>query len=371
MTAQKDTDKPLILIVDDIPRNLQVLGHILKEENYNISVATTGEAALEMMEHINPDLILLDIMLPGMNGYDVCAKLKGKDETKDIPIIFLTAKTDSDDIIKGLKLGAVDYVTKPFNGIELLTRVRTHVQLRLSQKQLKELNATKDKFFSIIAHDLKGPIAAVQQSTEFIVDSYDDFEKEVFLDLLKDLNVSSKNLMRLLQNLLSWARAQTGRLSYNPEPFQLKHISQNVLELLEQTAKSKEIDLVNDIPDNLTVFADEQMIHTVFRNLVNNAIKYTKPGGCITLSAEQKNKNIMVSVKDTGIGIPTEHIDKLFRIDEEYTTLGTNEERGTGLGLILCKSFIEVNKGQIDVTSELEKGTQFTFTLPSKEAESA
>ncbi len=364
MKNESEENKPLILIVDDVPRNLQVLGNILKEEKYQISVATTGEDALEMLQHMHPDLILLDIMLPGIDGYEVCRRLKSDENTCEIPVIFLTAKTDSEDIIKGLKLGAVDYVTKPFNGIELLSRVRTHVELRLSQMRLKELNATKDKFFSIIAHDLKGPIAAVQQSTEFILESYDDFEKQVFFDLLKDLNVSSKNLMRLLQNLLSWARSQTGRIQYHPEEFQLHPLSQNVVELLRQAAKSKEIELINTISKEITVFADEHMVSTIFRNLINNAIKYTDAQGKVILSAEKKTGHILVSVTDTGVGIDPGHIDKLFRIDEQYSTLGTREEKGTGLGLILCKSFIERNSGTIDVKSTPGGGTTFLFTLP-------
>ncbi len=360
---EKENNKPLILIVDDIPRNLQVLGTILKEQDFDVSVATNGESALEMLTHIKPDLILLDVMMPGISGFDVCKQIKGNPQTEEIPIIFLTAKTDSEDIIQGLKLGAVDYVTKPFNGMELLTRVKAHVELKLSRESLKELNATKDKFFSIIAHDLKSPIAAVQQATEFIIDSYDEFDKEIFLDLINDLHHSSKSLMSLLENLLNWAQSQTGHLHFNPVTLTLSKLAQSNFSILQNSANTKNISLEINIPEKLTIYADKNMICTVMRNLVSNAIKYTQ-NGKVTVKAEADENNVIIAVTDTGLGINKKNIDQLFQLDTQLSTTGTNNEKGTGLGLILCKAFIEKHEGTIKAESEVGKGTTFTITLP-------
>ncbi len=370
-----------VLIVDDIPENLQILSNILFEKGIEISFATNGKQALETVEYNPPDLILLDISMPEMDGYEVCERLKKDPKTKEIPVIFLTARTQTDDIIKGFNIGAVDYVTKPFNASELVSRVFTHLDLKRSKdiianqnSELQELNATKDKFFSIVAHDLKNPFNTLIGFSELLIKHYKKMDTEKVKRFHNLMHKASKHGYTLLENLLQWARSQTGRLKWQPGFFGLKTVAQSTIDLLSSNAQNKEVTLTSDIDPKYNVFADQNMVTTILRNLVSNAIKFTNRGGTVTVIAEdyepdQDNNNreipyVKITVSDTGIGIPESDINKLFRIDVHHSTQGTEEEQGTGLGLILCKEFVEKHTGKIWVTSKVNEGTDFIFTLP-------
>ncbi len=367
-----------VLIVDDVPENLQVLGNILNENELDVSFASSGQQALAAVAFEPPDIILLDISMPEMDGFEVCQRLKSNPETKKIPVIFLTARTSSESIIKGFELGAVDYVTKPFNASELVSRVFTHLEVyksrQLIQKQIKELeqknkelhelNATKDKFFSIVAHDLKNPFNTLLGFTDLLVNNYKKMSEQKVARFHQYIYKTSKQGFTLLENLLEWSRSQTGRIDWEPINSNLKMVSREIVELLSINAKNKKIDLQNHISADITVFADPNMIKTIMRNLISNALKFTKKGGKVTISATKNEKMATVRVTDTGIGISSKVQNKLFRIDQSFSTLGTQDEKGTGLGLILCKEFVEKNNGEIWVDSELDKGTTFYFTLP-------
>ncbi|KPA16503.1 Response regulator receiver sensor signal transduction histidine kinase, partial [Candidatus Magnetomorum sp. HK-1] len=268
-----------ILIVDDVYQNIQILGKILKNKGFLLSFALNGKEALEQVERESFDLILLDIMMPVISGFDVCEKLKSNNKTKDIPVIFISAKVDVESIVKGFKLGAVDYITKPFRPEELLARVHTHLSLKHAQEELVELNATKDKFFSIIAHDLKNPFNAILNFSELLFTNYDSFEKKDKLELIKDIYDSGKNLFKLLENLLSWARIQTSSMEINQVTIHLKLLIDDTISLLSQQAEAKKIQLISNVDTSASVFADFNMISTVIRNLISNAIKYTDENG--------------------------------------------------------------------------------------------
>lgn len=217
-----------VLLVDDLAENLQVLGNILDENDIEFSYATSGKEALDAVAFKKPDLILLDINMPEMNGFEVCKKLKKDPETMDIPIIFLTAKADSEDIVEGLSIGAVDYVTKPFNTKELLSRVFTHLELFNSRKmirkqneELREMIDTKNKFFSIIAHDLRGPFNTLLGFSDLALKEFDHMDPEEIRDMIKHIHSSSVRGFELLNNLLEWSRSQTGRIKCEPIDFSL------------------------------------------------------------------------------------------------------------------------------------------------------
>lgn len=375
--------KPLILIVDDIPKNLQVLSSILNIEGYQISFASDGMQALSVVETTIPDLILLDIMMPEMDGYEVCKKLKEDERTKDIPVIFLTGKAESEDIVNGLKLGAVDYVTKPFNSAELLSRIRTHLELKISrdllvkynqelveaQNELKKLNASKDTFFSIIAHDLRGPFSGFLGLSELLLDEYDDLDQEEISQIADSMNKAAKRLYSFLENLLEWSRTQMGRVEFTPFRLDISETVGRVFSLFSATAQEKEIKMESDVEKDTFVFADNNMVNTILRNLVSNALKFTKPGGKISIHSERYDDDfIAISVSDTGIGMNDEAKDKIFRIDKKHTTPGTANESGSGLGLLLCKDLVEKHNGRIWLESQVGKGTTFTFLLPDKES---
>lgn len=236
--------------------------------------------------------------------------------------------------------------------------------LRYSESQLRELNATKDKFFSIISHDLKHPFNNILGFSKLLSINLHKYDEEKILQFVHLIINSAQIAYKLLENLLEWSMAQTGKINFNPEIFILESLVIDTISITESSSRAKSIEVSYEIKENIQVFADKNMINTVLRNLVTNAIKYTHQNGFINISASIQNNYAQVSVKDNGIGIKPETIEKLFKISEKISTPGTNSEKGTGLGLILCKEFIEKNKGSIWVESEVGKGSEIYFTLP-------
>jgi two-component system sensor histidine kinase/response regulator len=356
----EDEVNNLILIVDDNPHNIQVLAAVVNECNYKSGFAMDGYQALDFLEENIPALILLDIMMPNMNGYEVCKRIKSKKELQDIPIIFLTAKSEKEDIIRGFEVGGVDYITKPFNSMELKMRIRTHIELNQSKtkllslnKKLEKSNATKDKFFSI------------NQYLSLIIDDAESIGDESLIEDLKTLKTLSKTSYELLESLFIWASSQKGTIDYIPKLSNLYQLVQSNIDLFTQVAEKKQISLKNKLNTNLEGVFDYNMINTVVRNLINNAIKYTFENGEIIISSNESNESIEITISDNGVGIPETLIESLFHIDiKTFSKEGTSGEKGSGFGLILCKEFIDKHKGNIWVESELGKGSQFKFTIP-------
>ncbi len=363
MTTNVDQHK--ILIVDDVTKNIQLVASFLKQAGYDINFALNGKDALRHISRERFDLILLDIMMPEMDGLEVCHKIKSSKESKDIPVIFLTAKSDAESINAAFEVGGVDYITKPFNRTELLARVRTHLELQSQRRHLEELNATKDKFFSIIGHDLKSPLNQLMSLSKIIQTELRTGREDEVMRMANHLTESAKSARLLLENLLEWSRSQTGKINYSPETIDLSEITREVVDLLAQNAVQKNIKIKSTIKPETLVFVDENMIKTILRNLINNAIKFTNRGGEIMLSAEQSSGMVIYSVADNGIGIREEDVKKLFRIDINPNMIGESPEKGTGLGLILCKEFVELNGGEIWAESKWRHGTTFKFRVPA------
>lgn len=353
-----------ILIVDDIPKNIQVVSNILKSEGYQMTFARSGKSALEKLGQIDFDLVLLDIMMPEMDGFETCNEIKSSEKTKDLPVIFLTAKSDANSIVKGLEIGAVDYINKPFHHAELKARVKTHLQVKQMRENLAEVNATKDKFFSIIAHDLRNPFNHLLGFSELLIDRFDTLDDHRKQEFIGNIYSSLQHMFRLLENLLSWSRLQLGTIEWDPSPIELSSLVKETMELLENQAGSKQINLESRHSEKLMVFGDPNMLETVLRNLISNALKFTKEKGTVWVDAEVSEGIATIAVNDTGIGMPPDIVAELFRIDATFSQPGTNEERGTGLGLILCKEFVEKNGGEIWVESVENKGSKFSFTIP-------
>lgn len=356
---------PKILIVDDVARNIQVVANYLRKNgNYKISFAKDGKTAIKHTVNQNFDLILLDIMMPEMDGFQVCEQLKANPETASVPIIFLTARTEEDSIVKGFEIGAVDYITKPFNKLELLARVKTHLRLRNTEHQLRESNQTKDRLFSIIGHDLRAPIGNLKAMLDLVVENGKNIESDKMHELLVMAKRSAGLTFDLLENLLSWSKSQRNLLKYTPEELNLTSlISENIL-LLNTNAHSKNIKIYNNVPKNVFVKADKNTTTTIIRNLLSNAIKFTPADGQISISAHNfDDEFVEITVKDTGVGIEEEHIPKIFDENFHLSTYGTGNEKGSGLGLKLCKEFVENNGGTIRFESKKGSGTSFFFTL--------
>lgn len=353
-----------IQIVDDNPNNLKLLFDYLQEANFNVIAAPNGERALKQVKLNPPDLILLDVLMPGIDGFETCHQLKADRETKDIPVIFMTALSETADKVKGFDVGAVDYITKPFQQEEVLARVKTHLTLKHQKQALLEANATKDKLFSIIAHDLKNAFATMLGYADLIADEAAEKELEYLLDAANNLQLSTKNSYRLLENLLSWSLVNQGKTRFKPIELDFCSTIREGVTRFKQPALQKNITIVSHVSAGVFVYADLNMVRTVIRNLISNAIKFTPRDGAITITVEIKDSFLHCDIADTGIGMTTDQTAELFNISRQYRSYGTDGEMGTGLGLILCKSLIDLNGGQISATSQVGAGSVFRFTLP-------
>ncbi|OQY26923.1 MAG: hypothetical protein B6244_12145 [Candidatus Cloacimonetes bacterium 4572_55] len=352
--------KSRILIVDDKPENLDVLIASLKRRDYAISVALTGEKAIALVKESPPDIILLDVIMPGIDGFETCRRLKEDARTKDVPIIFMTALSDTVDEVTGFELGGVDYVTKPFKLEKVLARVKAHLTIQSQKKALMDLNATKDQFFSIIAHDLRNPLFGLISLIEL------ELTADQLNDWIKDVEISTKNMFKLLENLLDWANIQQGQMKFAPTLIPLHIIVSIGVDMYRTRADQKGVRLESRISSDTTVYGDIDMIETVIRNLLNNAVKFCSEGDEIVITEQPIGDNFVeISVADTGIGMSEVRQKKLFRIGERHKNIGTDNEKGTGLGLILCKEFVEKNGGNIWAESQKGEGSTFRFTLPA------
>ena len=370
----------VILAVDDNPENLGLLFDYLDLAGFTVLLVQESPNAATHAEKHLPDLILLDVMMPGLNGFEVCRRLKENPATRDIPVIFMTALTDLDDKVKGFEVGGVDYVTKPIQYKEVLARVKTHMTIRKLQKQLEEknkrlerqgeelkgLNASKDRFFSILSHDLRAPFTGLCGMTDIMLEYFDDYQPSEIKESLQKFKKTTDNLYSLIENLLTWSGIQSGKIDFMPQLFPLLGQVTNVLQLFNSNAEQKQIRLENRLGSEYPVYADVKMLDTVLRNLVSNALKFTHPEGSISVSAVPEDTMLKISVIDTGIGIDPKYQERLFRIDAEFKRPGTANERGTGLGLVLCKEFVEQHGGRLWVESEAGKGSVFNFTLPTE-----
>lgn len=377
-TVDAKTNQATILVVDDNPTNLRVVVGFLANYDFEIMTSLDGEDAIRKATRFMPDIILLDVMMPGIDGFETCRRLTANRTTQNIPVIFMTALSSEDDKVRGFEAGAVDYITKPIQQRELLARMTTHLQiqaqaqqLRAQREQLIALNASKDKFFSIIAHDLKGPFLPLLGNLELLAEMADTLSPQDVRAMSSSSHRSAKLVFDLLESLLVWSRIQMGHMDYQPEPLNLHEIVQQTTSVLNNVAKSKNITLTNTVATGLAVYTDPNMLDMVVRNLTNNALKFTRPQGRVTIMAQKMDEDwVTVSVQDTGIGMTEVVKQKIFQPDQHVTTAGTNKEKGSGLGLIMCQEIVQMYGGTIWAESELDVGTTVNFTVPIKESSS-
>ena len=369
-TTLKELKKDVILVVDDQPNNLKVISSVLGD-SYSLSFANNGPNALKILENLQPDLILLDVMMPGMDGYEVCQRIKSTEKTKELPVIFLTAKNDIEDILKAFRAGAVDYITKPFNIMELKVRVGNHLSLKHTREQLKNANDKllqviheKDKFFTIIAHDLRNPFIGISSLSQIMVEQLGSLQLDEMEEYAREIHHASTNAFNLLKNLLSWAKSQTGRMDFVPQHLNVQELITETISFVQEAAILKSIEIESQIAEGLSVFADKEMVATVMRNLVSNAVKFTRAGGKVLIRCERSDQHIRISVVDNGIGMTSKMVEEIFRIDVSNGRKGTNGEPSSGIGLLLCKEFTERNGGTITVESQPDQGSTFNITLP-------
>lgn len=376
-----------ILVVDDVQSNVLLLKALLGREGFGIVIAMNGTEALQKVKSEHPDLILLDVIMPDMDGFEVAGHLKLEPEQAEIPIIFLTALNDSASVVKGFQLGANDFISKPFRREELLIRVEHQLSLvdarRIILRQTEELRKTiagRDKLYSVIAHDLRSPMASIKMLCNTIMMSIDrqTVPADVF-EMLEMTNKTAEEVFSLLDNLLKWTKSQLGKLSNVPQSIDMVGLVNGVIEVFKPIAGSKSISLkLDSAVESVHVTVDIEMIKSVVRNLISNAIKFSHKDTAVVVHVRVQevadenrteagnDKEVLVTVSDSGCGIKKEDQEKLLNEATHFTTFGTDSEEGSGLGLLLCKDFVSKNHGRLWFTSEEGVGSNFNFTIPLK-----
>ena len=361
-----------LLVVDDVQTNVLLLKALLGKEGYGILVANNGQEALEVIRNENPDLILLDVMMPGMDGFEVAERLKSEEFRCEIPIIFLTALDDTQSIVNGFKLGVGDFISKPFRKEELMVRIKHQLSLVAARRIIEEKNeelrktiAGRDKMYSVIAHDLRSPMASMKMLLNTIMMSVekDKIDPDIF-DMLEMSNKTSEEVFSLLDNLLKWTKSQLGKLTVIPQKLDISGLADGVVEVMNSVADVKHIKLIRTDHESFFVYVDIEMIKSILRNLISNAVKFSNPDSEIKVGIKAEDGKVIVSVTDSGKGIKKEDQHKLLKDSTHFTTYGTNSEEGSGLGLLLCRDFARKNGGELWFESEENLGSVFSFSLP-------
>ena len=361
-----------LLVVDDVQTNVLLLKALLGKEGYGILVANNGQEALEVIRNENPDLMLLDVMMPGMDGFEVAERLKSEEFRCEIPIIFLTALDDTQSIVNGFKLGVGDFISKPFRKEELMVRIKHQLSLVAARRIIEEKNeelrktiAGRDKMYSVIAHDLRSPMASMKMLLNTIMMSVekDKIDPDIF-DMLEMSNKTSEEVFSLLDNLLKWTKSQLGKLTVIPQKLDISGLADGVVEVMNSVAEVKHIKLIRTDHESFFVYVDIEMIKSILRNLISNAVKFSNPDSEIKVGIKAEDGKVIVSVTDSGKGIKKEDQHKLLKDSTHFTTYGTNSEEGSGLGLLLCRDFARKNGGELWFESEENLGSVFSFSLP-------
>lgn len=361
-----------VLIVDDDRINIRILSGILKSEGYEIADASSGERALELYPTFKPNLVLLDVMMSGINGYEACRTLKNIYGDDCAPIVFITAKNEADDVVEGLSAGGADYLAKPFQKKEVVARIRTHLrsqmlaeQQKLLVEQLSKADAAKNRFLGMAAHDLRNPLASIRGLAEFLRDGVVGQLTPDQLDLVATIHTASQSMLRMVNELLDVATIESGELKIVPE-------LHNLCELIEKSVYLANIDAakknthISFVPpaDAPPAWIDTAKMQQVVDNLLNNAVKYSPPGSQITAEYRWNSHQRCFGVKDQGPGIPENERDKLFKDFGRLSVKPTGGEKSTGLGLAICRKIVEAHHGSIVAENLTSGGCEFRVTLP-------
>jgi signal transduction histidine kinase len=388
-SLQKQSIRGDILIVDDTIPNLQLLSTMLTDEGYKVRAVPSGAMALTAAQSAPPDLILLDIALPDLNGYEVCQCLKRDDRTRNVPILFISALDDEMDKVKAFEVGGVDYITKPFQVAEVVARVETHLNLQLFQDQLRQTNEklltanqqlaqardealranqAKSAFLANISHELRTPLNNILGYTELLQEEATESGSEQYLSDLQKIHHASSHLLTLLNDLLDLSKVEAGKLTFHITTFDVRAVVASVIADERISVEKNNNTFTTEIDPMLSeMVGDETKIKQILFNLISNAAKFTSNGN-VSFAAHQIKRHgkrwIEFRIVDTGIGIPPEKIKNLFdpfvQADESIAT----QYGGTGLGLALTKRLCQIMGGSIQMSSELNVGTIFVVTLP-------
>jgi two-component system, sensor histidine kinase and response regulator len=375
------TMKADILIVDDVPANLELMSSLLAKEGYNIRPALNGKIALTAARNSPPDLVLLDIDMPDLDGYQVCEQLKADEATAGIPIIFVSAMGETIDKIQAFSVGGVDYITKPFQLEEMVARIETHLTIAQQRRELEdqyrelailrehekqyfsEMNHMKDQFIATVSHDLKNPINIIMGYVDLLLEGGTITEPDD-LEFVRTIGRRAESMFSLVKDLLDLARLEAG-MALLSQDVSLTEFLQSCYEDHQLSAWQKEIRLAFSPPQSdVIVKIDPKRMGQVMNNLISNAIKYSPESTEVQIMGQVQNHAVFIQVQDHGRGIPEESLPHLFEKFYRVPDEGETEIEGTGLGLAIVKSILDQQCAQIEVQSELGVGTTFTIILP-------
>ncbi len=348
MTDSSSLEKnkaPLILVVDDNNSNLQVLASFLMEEDCEIAVARNGREALDFVDLTTPHLILLDIMMPEIDGFETCRRLKKNPATGDIPVIFLSAKTEIEDILEGFKLGAVDYITKPFSSFEVLARVRTQLSLHRSMMELETMCRERKELLHLLCHDLINPLGFIKNSMILVNNGI--FDLVTIKNELSTAAENSLNVINLIRNMMALEGEKLELTGTD-----LKEAVETSLTILKHKIDKKKINITSDIDPKLSVLTEKtSFINSVILNILTNAIKFSPGGSTVNIFGEKSGSFVLLRIRDRGIGMPESILRNIFNLGHTTSRPGTDNEEGTGFGMPLVKKFIDIYGGSIEVES--------------------
>lgn len=371
-----------ILIVDDNPKNLQVLGSALKDAGYKIEAAIDGKEALEWLKEKTFDLVLLDVMMPGMDGFEVCKIIRKNKKLDNLPVLFLTAKVDRESIIAGFKMGAQDYITKPFDSGELLARVKTHIDLKRSKEVLQETNKwletkvaertkeladanaelmgldnAKTDFLNIISHEIRTPLNGILGFLGILKDRIDSDELKTFFDLL---DLSATRLEKFATTALHITNLQVKKTQINLENLSINQVVNDSIQKINDQLSKKDIDISYKASGSELILGDYELLVLSFMNILENAIKYSGKGGRIRIKTESNNNNVFCEVSDEGTGFSSEALNSLFKL---FTPGEAHIDSNKGLSLCLVKLIIEAHGGKIEARNNKTKGATVFLTF--------
>jgi two-component system, sensor histidine kinase and response regulator len=353
-----------ILVVDDQPANIQIVGAVLGKLGHEIIPASDGVTALKRVALRMPDLILLDLLMPGMNGLEVCLQLKLNPEWKEIPVIFLSAADDKDLIVRALNSGGVDYITKPFNQAELISRVRTQLALKTARDQLKQLAEDKDELLGILAHDLKNYLGGINMSAELISGQIEGFNNERLTQLTDNMVRSSALAMAFVKEFLANSATDHGFI-LNPTIVNLTEIATAAVGQNQEAARRKKIKIQTGFPPEAVIArADVSALDQVLDNLISNALKFSPPDKRIFISVRPAGNRAECVVRDEGPGFTAEDKEKMFRRYGRLSARPTGGEPSTGLGLSIVRKLVQAMGGELLCESNPGQGAAFTICLP-------
>jgi two-component system sensor histidine kinase/response regulator len=373
-----------VLVVDDNPTNLSILVNLLRDVGLRVLVAIDGESAIEQTKYVKPDLILLDVMMPGIDGFETCQRLKANPDTLKIPIIFMTALSETVDKVRGLSLGAVDYVTKPFEHEEVLLRIRTHLTIAKQrqtieaqnidlQTEIRERKRAEEGltiFLHAVSHDLRNPVTGIIMVLDNLAQTVNP-EGNILLTrtIMERMRQSGERQLALINSLLESYVNDIHGIAIHPQPISIGEIVETAIADVQTLLDNEETEIdVQISPGIPLVFADTTHIYRVFENLIVNAVKHNPPNLRLTISVQINPENIMLcTVTDNGVGMPSEQSERLFELYAQGKIPNKLNRRSLslGLGLYICRQIVQAHGGEIGVISQINAGSQFWFTLPT------